>query len=132
MVAETAAEKLTPEAPASDDLNGLIAYYAYQYEVPEDLVHHVVNRESTYNPGARNGPYWGLMQIHPQTAKTMGYDGSPEGLLDARTNLTYAVKYLAGAYRVADGDYKLADRYYRTGYYYAAKRKGLLEETGLR
>jgi hypothetical protein len=32
---------------------------------------------------------------------------------------------------VADGDYHRADRLYQSGYYYHAKRKGLLDETGL-
>ena len=32
---------------------------------------------------------------------------------------------------VADRDHRLADRMYQRGYYYDAKRKGLLDETGL-
>lgn len=100
--------------------------------IPEKLLRRVVNRESTFNPAARNGPYWGLMQILPATAGTMGYKGPPEGLLDAETNLMYAGKYLRGAYITADGDHDLAVRYYSRGYYYDAKRKGLLVETGLR
>jgi soluble lytic murein transglycosylase-like protein len=55
----------------------------------------------------------------------MGYRGAVEGLLDADTNMTYAVKYLAGAYRVAGGNHDRAVRYYAAGYYYAAKRQGL-------
>ncbi len=54
------------------------------------------------------------------------------GLLDADTNLKFGVKYLAGVYLVADGNEKKALRYYTSGYYYVAKRKGLLEETGLK
>jgi soluble lytic murein transglycosylase-like protein len=61
----------------------------------------------------------------------MGYEGGPEGLLDAETNLKYAGRYLRGAYLVAGGDHDLAVRYYARGYYYDAKRKGLLEATGL-
>ena len=34
--------------------------------------------------------------------------GTAEGLLDPDTNLTYAVKYLAGAYRAAGGDHNRA------------------------
>lgn len=113
-------------------IDGLIAYYAQYYHVPESLVRSVTRRESNFNPRARNGPYRGLMQIHPVTARTMGYRGSPDGLFDPDTNLRYAVKYLAGAYLVARGNAKLADHYYQTGYYYVAKRMGLLEETGLR
>jgi hypothetical protein len=38
--------------------------------------------------------------------------------------MTYAVKYLAGAYRAAGGNADRAVRYYASGYYYAAKRRG--------
>ena len=91
----------------------------------------VVKRESNFNPRARNRVYYGLMQIRHDTARGMGYKGNANGLLDAETNLKYAVKYLRGAWIVADGDPDLAVRYYSRGYYYDAKRKGLLDETGL-
>ena len=65
------------------------------------------------------------------TAQSMGYRGPASGLLDAETNLKYAVKYLRGAWLVSGGNAKRADRLYQTGYYYDAKRKGLLEATGL-
>lgn len=116
----------------SAEVNRLIADYARHYDIPEDLVHRVVRRESGYNPAARNGPYFGLMQILPQTARTMGYRGAPEGLLDADTNLRYGVKYLRGAWLVARGNRDRAVMWYSKGYYYEAKRMGLLEETGLR
>ena len=120
----------TPAGPA--EINQLIAYHADYYDVPEDLVHRVVVRESNYNPLARNGPYYGLMQILPQTARTMGFRGEPEELLDPDTNLRYAVKYLRGAWLVSRGDRDAAVGWYARGYYYEAKRLGLLEETGLR
>ena len=110
----------------------LIKKYAELYDIPESLLHRVIQRESTYNAGARNGPYFGLMQIHPATARGMGYSGPPEGLLDAETNLTYAGKYLKGAWMVSGGDESQAMMWYAKGYYYEAKRLGLLEETGLR
>lgn len=126
----------TPPAPATaniagNDVDGLIAKYAAVYEVPVELVRRVVKRESTFNPRAYNRGHWGLMQIKHATARGMGYTGSAKGLLDAETNLKYAVKYLKGALLVADGNHDLADRLYQRGYYYDAKRKGLLEETGL-
>lgn len=114
------------------NLNQLITKYAALYDVPEHLVHHVVRRESNYNPTAVHKGNWGLMQIRYNTARGMGYDGSPTGLLDAETNLKYAVKYLRGAWIVAEKDAKKADWLYRTGYYFQAKKKGLLDETGLR
>jgi len=66
------------------------------------------------------------MQIKLATARGVGYTGTAQGLLDPDTNLTYAVKYLAGAYRAAGGDQNRAVAYYAGGYYYAAKRQGLL------
>ncbi|MGX7874198.1 transglycosylase SLT domain-containing protein [Mesorhizobium sp. ORM6] len=128
-----------PVAPAQEehatgargDVDRLIVKYAALYEVPVDLVRHVVNRESTYNPKAYNNGHWGLMQIKHATARGMGYDGPAKGLFDAETNLKYAVKYLRGAWLVAGGNAKKADWLYQTGYYFDAKRRGLLEATGL-
>lgn len=114
------------------NLNLLIQYYSDYYDVPESLVHRVVKRESTYNANARNGSYYGLMQISPATARGMGFRGNPQDLLDPETNLIYAVKYLRGAYLVAGGNHDRSVRLYAAGYYYDAKAKGLLEETGLR
>jgi soluble lytic murein transglycosylase-like protein len=107
-------------------LQSLIAQHAAQNNIPEILVHRVVRRESNYNPGAvGRGGALGLMQIKYATARGMGYAGSPAGLLDANTNLTYAVRYLAGAYRVADGNQDRAVSYFANGYYYVAKRRGM-------
>ena len=123
-----------PEQHASGprvEIERLIEKYSVLYEVPVDLVRHVVNRESTFNPRAYNHGHWGLMQIKHATARGMGYDGPANGLFDAETNLKYAVKYLRGAWLVSGGNAKRADMLYQTGYYYDAKRKGLLEATGL-
>ena len=109
-----------------------INFWARHYGVPSALVQRVVLRESQHRPGARNGRYYGLMQIAPQTARTMGYRGPDAGLLNADTNLRYGVKYLRGAWMVADGDPDAAIGWYSRGYYYEAKRKGLLKRTGLR
>lgn len=114
------------------ELRALISKWAATYEIPESLLHRQIQRESGYNPAARNGPYYGLMQILPQTARTMGYRGTPEGLLDADTNLEFGAKYLRGAWLVSGGDPDKAMMWYAKGYYYEAKRLGLLRETGLK
>ena len=116
----------------SPEMRALIVDYAAFHQIPESLLHRVIQRESGYNAGARNGPYYGLMQILPQTAGTMGYSGPASGLLDAETNLRYAGAYLRGAWLVSGGDESEAVMWYAKGYYYEAKRQGLLEETGLR
>jgi len=114
------------------ELRRLIEEAARRNDVPVALVQRVVRRESTHNPKARNGPYYGLMQILPQTARTMGFRGDPSDLLDAETNLRYGVRYLRGAWLLADGSHDRAVMWYARGYYYEAKRRGMLRETGLR
>ncbi|SDC91120.1 lytic transglycosylase domain-containing protein [Ruegeria marina] len=116
----------TPELRAS------INKWADHYEIPRDLVHKLAIRESTHRPWAVNRPYYGLLQILPATARTMGYRGGPDGLLDADTNLKYAGKYLRGAWLLADGSHTRAISLYASGYYYEAKRRGMLVETGLK
>jgi soluble lytic murein transglycosylase-like protein len=111
---------------AYSHLDLLIAKHAAANNVPESLVRRVIHRESRGNPRAVSAGNYGLMQIRLGTARAMGYRGSARGLLDADTNMTYAVKYLAGAYRAAGRNPDRAVRYYASGYYYAAKRKGLL------
>jgi soluble lytic murein transglycosylase-like protein len=117
-------------AAASDraTLNTLVAQHAQASGVPEALVHRIIQRESGYNPRASNRGNLGLMQIRYATARGMGYSGPASGLLDANTNLAYAVPYLANAYKVAGGNPDRAVSLYAGGYYYAAKRKGLLRE----
>ncbi len=91
-------------ADAANNLRPLISKYATANGIPYRLADAVVRVESRYNPQARNGPYMGLMQIHPKTAASLGYGGDARGLLEASTNLQYGVKYLAMAYRLAGGD----------------------------
>lgn len=117
------------ETPA---LRAAINRWADHYDVPRSLVHRLAIRESTHRPTARNGPYYGLLQILPQTARTMGFRGKPADLLDADTNLEFAVKYLRGAWLLSDGDQATAISWYARGYYYEAKRRGMLVQTGLR
>ena len=125
-----------PEIPAPSDeaplprsaLDERIAYYAQVYDVPESMIRRSVQRESGFNPAAHHGPYWGLMQIRLETAQGVGYHGPAKGLLDADTNLKYAVAYLANAYLVAGRNPDRALRLYASGFYYEARRKGLLDK----
>ena len=101
----------------------MVAAHARANNVPEALVHRVIVRESKYHPQlVGRGGTIGLMQIKLATARGLGYTGDAVGLRDPDTNLTYGVKYLAGAYRAANGDHGRAVHYYASGYYYAAKR----------
>ena len=116
----------------TSELRALINKYADIHDIPVTLLHRVIIRESTHRPWARNGPYWGLMQILPATARSMGHDGPPEELLDAETNLKYAGKYLRGAWLLSEGSEETAVMWYARGFYFEAKRRGMLVETGLR
>jgi soluble lytic murein transglycosylase-like protein len=120
-----ARERSRASLDANGNLDMLISKYAAANSVPESLVRRVIKRESGGNPRVVSRGNYGLMQIKLATARALGYGGGAAGLLDAETNMNYAVKYLAGAYRVAGGNADRAVHYYAAGYYYAAKRKGV-------
>ena len=117
---------LASDQPHSADLDAMIIKEAQRHGIPERLVRRVVMRESRYNPRARNHKYWGLMQISYPTARSMGFRGTPEELLNPLTNLTYAVPYLANAFIAAGKHEDAAVRLYASGYYDTARRHGLL------
>ena len=113
---------------ANGNLDSLIAKHSATYGVPESLVRRVIKRESGGRAHVVSKGNYGIMQIKPATARGMGYNGTATGLLDADTNMTYAVKYLANAYKVAGGNQDRAVALYAGGYYYAAKAKGMLND----
>lgn len=104
--------------------DGVSAAAAAQEGVPASLVARVIKRESGGNPRAVHAGNYGLMQIKLGTARAMGYSGSAAGLLDPQTNMTYGVRYLAGAYRAAGGDENRSVALYARGYYAEAKARG--------
>jgi soluble lytic murein transglycosylase-like protein len=117
---------LLPQAALAQraEYEALVASHAAANGVPVVLVHRVIMRESRYQPRlVGRGGTIGLMQIKLATARGLGYTGDAAGLRDPNTNLTYAVKYLAGAYRAANGDHGRAVSYYASGYYAAEKRQ---------
>ena len=104
----------------------LVATHARANNVPEALVHRVIVRESKYRADlVGRGGTIGLMQIKLATARGLGYAGDATGLRDPDTNLAYGIRYLAGAYRAANGDHARAMHYYASGYYHAAKQQRL-------
>ena len=93
----------------------LIEKHASQNGVPYKLADAVVRIESRYNAHVVHAGNFGLMQIRHQTARGVGFSGSPAALLNPDTNLHYGVKYLAIAYRQAGGNTCSALRYYQSG-----------------
>jgi soluble lytic murein transglycosylase-like protein len=129
--AEAPAQAGRLHAGETPELRRLIRAAAAEHGIPEALLHRVIQRESGYRPGARNGPYWGLMQILPQTARTMGFRGEPAELLDPEVNLRYGGRYLRGAWIVSNRNMDRAVMWYARGYYYEARDRCLLVATGL-
>ena len=126
--AAVAALLVSPHAHAQQRAHyeALVAAHARANNVPEALVHRVIVRESRYRPDmVGRGGTIGLMQIKLATARGLGYTGDAAGLRDPDTNLAYGVKYLAGAWRAANGDHSRAMHLYASGYYYVAKRQRL-------
>ncbi|WP_407155997.1 transglycosylase SLT domain-containing protein [Bradyrhizobium sp. STM 3557] len=130
---EPATAKATEAKPSymrtgHPEIDALVATHARANNVPEALVHRVIVRESKYQKDLVGScGCIGLMQIKLATARGLGYTGDAKGLHDANTNLTYGVKYLAGAYRAANGDHDRAVHYFAKGYYEAAKRQRLAD-----
>ena len=86
-------------------LRAMVARHAAQNGVPFALADAVVKVESNYNPRATNrSGAMGLMQIKTQTARGEGFSGGPSGLLNPETNIRFAMRYLATAYRMSGGD----------------------------
>jgi soluble lytic murein transglycosylase-like protein len=110
---------LAPAAAADDRaaLDALIEQHASANGLPVALVRQVIRRESNFNPRAVYRGNFGLMQIRLGTAHALGYRGSAEGLLDPAVNMTYGMRYLAGAYRAAHGNEARTLVLYSRGYY---------------
>ena len=119
-------------AGPSAQLIAMIETAASENGVPTELLHRIIKRESNYNAQAYHGGHWGLMQIKYETARNMGYRGPAAGLLNPGTNLRFGGRYLAGAYLVSGRNVERAVKLYSSGYYYEAKRRGLLEAVRLK
>jgi soluble lytic murein transglycosylase-like protein len=114
----------SPRYGSFDNVSTMASGQASTAGLPASLVERVIRRESGGNPRAVHAGNYGLMQIRLSTARAMGYSGSAAGLLDPQTNMTYALRYLAGAYRAAGGNESRAIALYSRGYYYQAKAQG--------
>jgi soluble lytic murein transglycosylase-like protein len=106
-------------AAAADEraaLDALIVQHAGAKGMPVAFVRQVIRRESNFNPRAVDHGNYGLMQIRLGTARALGYRGTAAGLLDPETNMTYGMRYLAGAYRAAHGNEARTLVLYSRGY----------------
>ncbi|WAP68077.1 lytic transglycosylase domain-containing protein [Jiella pelagia] len=97
-------------------IDRMIVQHAKENGIPPELAFAVVRVESRYNPRARGRGVYGLSQIKPATARSLGFSGSADDLLDADTNLTYGMKYLKGAWDQSGHDVCGAAMKYKGGH----------------
>ena len=105
-----------PHEGAAPTINDLINRHANENGVPAKLASAVVEIESRFNPRARGGSAYGLMQIKVGTARSMGFSGGPASLLQPDTNLHFGMKVLADAYRSSHGDLCMTLAKYQSGH----------------
>jgi soluble lytic murein transglycosylase-like protein len=87
-------------------LEAIVDRHAATHGLPKDFARAIVRLESGWNAqltGAAGEV--GLMQIRHETARFMGYDGSRQELYEPDTNVKWGMKYLADAWKLAQGDH---------------------------
>ncbi|MET3698339.1 transglycosylase-like protein with SLT domain [Bacillus oleivorans] len=96
----------------TENINDIIHMAADQYNIPTELIHAVIQHESNYDPSAtsRAGAK-GLMQLMPQTAKSVGVTD----IYDPMQNILGGTKYLKSMLNKYDGDIQLALAAYNAG-----------------
>ncbi|HEV2156681.1 lytic transglycosylase domain-containing protein [Bradyrhizobium sp.] len=95
----------------------LVERESLTFGLPPALVDAVMAVESRYNPAVvgMDGEV-GLMQVMLPTARMMGFAGTPAELASPEVNVHYGVRYLAGAWRRANGDLCTTAMKYRAGH----------------
>ncbi|MFC3691180.1 lytic transglycosylase domain-containing protein [Chenggangzhangella methanolivorans] len=85
--------------------------------LPPEVAEAVAHVETGFRPDAVGAVgEIGLMQIRPATAEMLGHDGGALALFDPETNARFAVRYLAKAWKLANGDLCRALMKYRAGH----------------
>jgi soluble lytic murein transglycosylase-like protein len=87
------------------ELGSIVTSYAEDAGIPDSLVRAVVRVESDWDQSMTGlAGEIGLMQIKPETAREMGFVGENDKLYEPDTNIRWGVRYLAEAWRLANGD----------------------------
>lgn len=95
----------------------LVAAEAERNGIPTALADAVVTVESSYDPAAVGSlDEVGLMQVRPGTAAMLGFEGTARALFAPAVNVRYGVRYLAEAWRLAEGDVCRTLMKYRAGH----------------
>jgi soluble lytic murein transglycosylase-like protein len=96
------------------------------YHLPKGLLPALCFVESHFDTGAinpddRGGPSRGVCQVQERTARFLGFTGTVEQLMDPRTNIKYAARYLRYQLRRYQGDVVKAVAAYNSGSYLEAE-----------
>ena len=134
---------LPPVAAARARFLPLIAREAAGTGLPIAVADAVARIESGYDPTVVGSVgEIGLMQVRPTTAAMLGFRGTVAELAAPEINVRYGVRYLAEAWRRADGDLCRALMKYRAGHgsevmsplsqLYCARAQAILADRDLR
>jgi soluble lytic murein transglycosylase-like protein len=94
-----------PDMWTQMELGLIVNRYAADAGVPTALARAVVRVESDWDQSMTGlAGEIGLMQIMPGTARDMGFLQPDDDLYDPETNVRWGVRYLAEAWRLAEGD----------------------------
>lgn len=93
-----------PSYASTRPYESLISYHARLNGVPVELARAVIRHESGFRAHVTGSAgEIGLMQIKFSTARGMGYTGSRKALYDPKVNITWGMKYLGKARKLAGG-----------------------------
>jgi soluble lytic murein transglycosylase-like protein len=105
-----------PREGAAPTLADLVARHARENGIPLRLAEAVVTIESRGNSHAAHRGALGLMQIKPDTARSVGFNGGAAGLFEPEINLHYGMKLLGQAFKASAGDVCKALIRYQSGH----------------
>ncbi|MFZ6049096.1 lytic transglycosylase domain-containing protein [Pseudomonas sp. CR3202] len=90
----------------------IVAQAAFDYDLPTELLHAVIQTESNYDPSALSPKgAAGLMQLMPDTAKDLGV----HDVFDPTANVRGGARYLKRMMTLFDNDLSLALAAYNAG-----------------
>lgn len=98
-------EGTVPDLWTRMELAVMVNRLARETQIAPELVRAVIRVESEWDQDLTGlAGEIGLMQILPATARDIGYGGSFDALYDPETNIRWGIRYLAEAFRLANGD----------------------------
>ncbi|WP_394235397.1 lytic transglycosylase domain-containing protein [Niallia oryzisoli] len=105
-------KQLTKLSGSGEKFENIINEAAERYQIPAKLIQAVIQQESNFNPNAiSSAGAGGLMQLMPQTAKSLGI----ENVFDPYQNIMGGSKYLSQMLTKYDGNTELALAAYNAG-----------------